>query len=78
MCIEIGILIVVISVDVVPRPHDLAHRRNGEPRTITPVWCEWEDKSPLTGTDEPVEEGGEEDEIEAGVVAKVVGGEGRK
>ncbi len=56
----------------------MTHRRNGEPRTITPVWCEWEDKSPLTGTDEPVEEGGEEDEIEAGVVAKVVGGEGRK
>lgn len=28
MCTEIGILIVVVvSVDIVPHPHDLAHRR---------------------------------------------------
>lgn len=50
-------------------------RRSSEPRTepsteptITPVWWEWEDKSPLTGTDELVEEGGAEDEVKVGTV----------
>ncbi len=59
-------------------------RSSSEPRTeprteptITPVRCEWEDKSPLTGTDELVEEGGAEDEAEVGTVVGVVGGEGR-
>lgn len=47
-----------------------------EPRTeptITPVWCEWEDKLPLAGTDELVEDGGAEDDV---TVVEVVVGEG--
>ena len=53
-----------------------------EPRTeptITPVWFEWEDKFPLAGADEVVEEGGieVEVEIEVGTVEEVLGGDGR-
>jgi hypothetical protein len=68
-------------------------KRSSEPRTeprteptITPVRCEWEDKSPLTGTAELVEDGGAEDkgaedkgaedEVEVGAVIEVIGGEG--
>jgi hypothetical protein len=49
-----------------------------EPRTeptITPVWLEWEDDLPMTGTDDVVEGGGEDDEAEVGIVGEVVGGE---
>lgn len=59
-------------------------RSSSEPRTeprteptITPVRLEWEDKLPLTGADELVEEGGAEDEVEVGTFVMVVGGEGR-
>ena len=61
-------------------------RRSREPRTeprtaptITPVWFEWEGKLPLTGTDEVVEEGEVEDEVEIEVrtTGEVVGGDGR-
>jgi hypothetical protein len=50
-------------------------RSSSEPRTeptITPVWLEWEDKLPLTDTDEVVEEGGVDDGVDVGTGVNVI------
>jgi hypothetical protein len=57
-------------------------RSSSEPRTeprteptITPVWLEWEDKLPLTGTNEVVEEGDVDDGVGVGAGVDVIEGE---